>query len=111
MKREWFFFGVLVLAIALLEMGCDSSPKANRPAERAAAPWRAGTSSNTPNLDPTATHLHDLAGMLLMYHAAHGELPPTLADAEISNAADPASGRPYIYTPSGGQPKGLPGRI
>ena len=66
--------------------------------------------------DPTAIHLHHVAGQLLLYYATHQQLPQRLEDlslpgkpdipgsdpvSETPPAIDPATRRPYIYLPAG----------
>ncbi len=76
---------------------------------------RAAAPVVVPQNDPCAEMLHDLCGDLLVYYAAHGQLPPTLAaltkgPSEIPLAC-PVSRRAYIYNREGIAVQGWPGRL
>lgn len=78
----------------------------------------AATVATDANLNPVAMRLHDLAGALLRYFAAHRELPGALADLQTGGFVsdgqglmDPASGEPFAYRPQGGQVAGFPGEL
>ena len=67
--------------------------------------------------DACAERLHDVCGHMLLYYAIHRKLPPMLS-ALTSNGGlplppfvCPASGRPYVYDPSGVPIANLPGRL
>ncbi len=68
-------------------------------------------------LDPCAARLHDIAGSLLLYYAAHKSLPPDLSAVKQAGGKAcpplecPISGKPYIYNPMGVEIPGLPGRV
>jgi len=70
-----------------------------------------------PALDPCASRLHDVAGSLLLYYAAHNDLPPDMpAVKQAGGDACPAlqcplSGEPYVYYPMGIEIPGLPGLV
>ena len=58
--------------------------------------------------DPCAARLHEIAGTMLLYYALNKRLPAELdelrAVADFDQALSftcPASGRPYVYVPSG----------
>jgi len=60
-----------------------------------------------PMLDPCAERLHDIAGTLLLYCAATGELPPDTAAIKRTGGEAcpplecPVSKEPYVYDPAG----------
>lgn len=69
------------------------------------------------DIDPCAERLHDIAGQLLLYYAAHRELPERL-DELVKTGSDsplplvcPLSGKPYAYSPEGLEVSGWPGRL
>jgi len=70
-----------------------------------------------PSLDPCAARLHDIAGSLLLYYAATGDLPPDLAAIKQAGGEDcpplvcPVSKMPYVYNPAGLIITGQPGRL
>ena len=59
--------------------------------------------------DPCATRLHDVAGLMLAYYAAHRRLPDQLDELQATGAAFgldveftcPQTGEPYVYVPAG----------
>ncbi len=72
------------------------------------------------NTDPTAVHLHDLAGHLLLFHFKNGRLPKKLSELESLNRdggssrkdlTDPATGQMYAYSPDSQPHAGLNGRV
>jgi len=93
-------------ALALLSAGCTFVPV--KPVPKAAP---------DPALDPCASRLHDLAGSLLLYYAAHNDLPPDLAGVKQASGEAcpplecPVSGKPYVYNPMGIEIPGLPGLV
>jgi hypothetical protein len=70
-----------------------------------------------PALDPCASRLHDIAGTLLFYYAAHESLPPDLSGVKQAGGEAcpplqcPVSGKPYLYSPMGLEIPGLPGLV
>jgi hypothetical protein len=91
------------LVVAALAAGCQTAPP---------APRRLGI-----QIDPCAERLHDLCGHLLLYYAAHGQLPPTLEDLKLDESLSPSppvcpiSNKPYLYNPSGLSIPGRQGRL
>ena len=72
------------------------------------APARAPSPDVLGSLEPCATRLQDVAGVMLLYYALHKQLPTELE--QLREVADfdqgleftcPASGRPYVYEPAG----------
>ena len=67
--------------------------------------------------DRCAQRLHDLSGRLLLYYSQGGRLPasldalPPLDPANPTPAVCPASGRPYLYKPTGVSVPDHPGRL
>jgi len=62
--------------------------------------------------DPCAEQLHDLCGSLLLYYAAHRELPPRLADlGKGAPLKCPLSHRPYAYDPDSPVVAGPSGKV
>jgi hypothetical protein len=58
--------------------------------------------------DPCSARLHEISGALLEYYALHGRLPVRLEDLNALPDLDqplsfscPASGKPFVYVPSG----------
>ena len=96
----------VLLALAALLTGCQSRIAASRP-----------SAAMSVKMDPCADRLHDLCGMLLLYYAAHKELPERLTDLDKAGAplavplACPRSGKPYAYNREGLQVNGRPGRL
>lgn len=91
--------------------GCASDPSSPPSVETT-------NSRDEENLDPTAMHLHDVAGRLLLFCAKYDRLPAKLEDLEPlpgdngkPSAIDPATGEKFTYTPDGLKPKSLPGRV
>ena len=66
-------------------------------------------------IDPCADRLHDICGPLLLYYAAHKELPESLADLDGTGSdatpACPITRKPYVYNRNGLQVSGRPGRL
>jgi hypothetical protein len=93
-------------ALAVLPAGCTFVPVKPQP-----------RTTMDPALDPCASRLHDIAGSLLLYYAAHESLPADLsavkqAGGEACPPLDcPVSGKPYLYSPMGLEIPGLPGRV
>jgi len=93
-------------ALAALLAGCTFVPVKPEP-------------KGTPDaaLDPCASRLHDIAGTLLLYYAAHGDLPPDLSAVKKAGGEAcpplecPVSGKPYLYSPMGLDIPGLPGLV
>lgn len=101
----------LVLILASFAIGCASNTE-NTPSS--------GSSADAPSEDPTnptAMHLHDLAGQLILFQVENGKLPAALsqldkrAGAPKPCAIDPASGKPYFYYADGPRLQNLPGRL
>jgi hypothetical protein len=106
----------LLLAASLT--GACQAP-AGKPSPAAArapsAPAKQAPNSNT---DPCAMRMHDICGPLLLYYAAHQELPARIEElAQVpgfENVRDftcPASGQPYIYNPVGIVNSGAAARV
>lgn len=77
-----------------------------------------GRARRHPALDPCAERLHDLSGKLLMHHAAHGEMPASLADLDSPGKVAarelrtcPVTHTEYRYDPTGRELPGHPGRL
>jgi hypothetical protein len=93
-------------ALAVLLAGCTFVPVKPQP-----------KTALDPALDPCASRLHDIAGSLLLYYAAHESLPPDLSGVKQAGGAAcpplecPISGKPYLYSPMGLEISGLPGRV
>ncbi len=70
-----------------------------------------------PMLDPCAERLHDIAGTLLLYCAATGDLPPDTAAIKHTGGEAcpplecPISKEPYVYNPAGLTIPGQPGLL
>ena len=97
---------IVLLAVAAVfgVQGCQVSPQAARPAGLVE--------------DPCAARLHDLAGGLLAYYAAHGRLPEDLRGLRSAAGADalppcvcPVSGKPYVYCKDGVKASGHAGLV
>ena len=103
----------LCLSIAALGIGgCQTTP-----AVPDAIPPSAADSLAEAN-DPTAVHLHELAGRLLEFKALNQRLPDKLDDlGDIPGTTprpaglDPATGKAFVYLPQGPKFKSLPGRL
>jgi hypothetical protein len=93
-------------ALAALLAGCRFEPVKPQPKTTLDA-----------TLDPCASRLHDVAGSLLLYYAAHESLPPDLSTIKQAGGEAcpplqcPISGKPYMYSPMGLEIPGLPGRV
>ncbi|MFB3894072.1 MAG: hypothetical protein ACE15C_18850 [Phycisphaerae bacterium] len=75
-------------------------------------------------MDPCAERLDVICTELMLYYAAHRELPADLADVDKGSPATstrpttgprgpccPTSGKPYIYNPDGVEVSGWKGRM
>jgi hypothetical protein len=106
--RTWHPLPVLTLALSgFLLSGC-STPSKSAPQPQAPAP-----DSPNDNTNPTAMHLHDLAGELILYQVKTGNLPARLSDlpSSLKATTDPATSQPYRYLSDGPRVPNLPGRI
>ena len=91
-----------LLAAMFLIGGCAAPADQATAAKPADRPLDA-----TSAIDPCASNLHDISGAMLVYLNLNGRFPPTLdtlqplpGEKELSFTC-PASGRPYIFNPSG----------
>ena len=106
MPRNRIALAACLTALAVLPAGCTFVPVKPQP-----------RTTLDPALDPCASRLHDIAGSLLLYYAAHESLPADLsavkqAGGEACPPLDcPISGKPYLYRPMGLEIPGLPGRV
>ena len=95
-----------VCCLAAMASGC-------RPAEPEPGPVRRPSIRR----DVCGERLHDICGHLLLYHAVHKRLPPTLADLPptgdlpLPPLVCPVSGKAYIYNPNGLPIANRPGRL
>lgn len=126
MSRSWPAVVLAGIAAALAGCRTTSAPDAGQaarpvtvtaagPPPASPSPAAAPTEAASPGdpdvlatIEPCATRLHDVAGVMLLYYALHKRLPAELdelhAIADLDQALDftcPASGRPYVYTPAG----------
>ena len=108
--------GVMVaLVAAILLSGCKSA----RPDQPSQAPaTRSASASDSSNIDPCATRLHDLCGPLLLYYSINHRLPPTLAELQKMAGFEqqvkltcPISDKPYAYNPVGVGIQGQDARV
>lgn len=83
---------LLILAIVCVLSGCRV----------------AGRRESWAPVDPCRDRLHQISGHLLLYYAAHGQLPPTLDrlprlgdQGELPPLVCPVSGKSYVYDRDG----------
>jgi hypothetical protein len=111
---------LISLSLCLSVTACQTieSKPASSPAR--AAPVKNVVREQGANSDPTAIHLHDLAGQLLLFHFKHGRLPLKLSELESTDGdgsasrvglSDPATGQAYAYSPDSQAHAGLNGRV
>jgi hypothetical protein len=95
---------LLLLAASGAVAGCQNvEPKEARP---------------NPLADPCAVRLHEISGLLLLYHARNGRFPDRLDELSPVGGPDavpalvcPVSGLPYAYNPKGLAAAGKTGRV
>jgi hypothetical protein len=105
--------GGLVLAAMSFSFlgGCQS------PAQQSHGPSAHGAANqadqNSPSdldlaMDPSAARLNDISGAMLLYYATNKQLPDQLEELNAGGYSDgklkftsPASGKPYVYVPTG----------
>jgi len=98
----WVCWGILGTLVAGCQMTESSVPDVQRPSVK---------------IDPCAELLHDVCGLLLMYHNTHKRLPETLDELKAIDVAltlpltCPLSGEPYIYNSHGLRIPAYPGRL
>ncbi len=99
----------LLLLLATGLTGCSSGTTG----QPAPAPQEQASSTNEENTNPTAMHLHDLAGELILYQLKTGALPARLSQLPTGSkaAVDPATGNPYLYYAESPRQPNLPGRL
>jgi hypothetical protein len=106
MARNRIAQAACLTALAVLLTGCQFETVTPQP-------------KTTPDaaLDPCASRLHDIAGTLLLYYATNESLPPDLSAVKQAGGEAcpplecPLSGKPYLYSPTGLEIPGLPGRV
>ena len=102
---------LVLMSLMFVLGGCASNPDAPPAVQTVNTP-------NEENIDPTAVHLHDVAGRLLLFAAKNNRLPATLDDLEMlpgdggkPSSLDPATGQAFVYSPNAIKPRSLPGRV
>ena len=109
---------LVALCVIFLAAGCGptSSGGVSQPSTAAVESAEAANAL-ADAVDPTAEHLHDLAGRLLLFRLKTGRMPETLAELDIAqptdsaSGIDPANGTKLIYMPNGPRPAKVPGRL
>jgi hypothetical protein len=99
----WFIALSAAVPFTILAGGCGPQP----------APPSPGAQAGDVTLDACALRLHDLCGELLLYYAAHKELPQALDEIGSSGApvVCPTTNKPYVYDRVGLVVPGWPGRL
>lgn len=113
-------FTLACVCMSALTTGCQTTDSKPAPSRAQVKPAAQTAGEPNVNTDPTAVHLHDLAGQLLLFHFKHGRLPRKLSELESpdresgpsrKDTTDPATGQTYAYSPDSQAHAGLNGRV